>query len=104
MSHKRTSRHWPCINICSMLSPSRPSSITTPIYAWSNDLQTVKKGLATSHMYSLGSKDFSRDPGEIPPQSTSYALLRAGRSRRTDHRQSCQTPRRESRVQPVVHL
>jgi hypothetical protein len=54
-------------------------------------------------MYTLGNMYCSRDLGEILPQSTSYALPRAERSRRTDHRQSCQPQRRQTHARPVVH-
>src|SRR5947209_15380621 len=46
MLHKRTSRHCPCINVCSMWSPVRPSSITIPMCVWSNYWKTGNKGQA----------------------------------------------------------
>lgn len=40
MSHRRTRRRSPCINVCIIWSPRRPPSITTPMCAWSNDWKT----------------------------------------------------------------
>src|SRR5205823_11940000 len=40
MSLKGTKRHWICMRVCTMLSPSRPSSINVPMYAWSKQWKT----------------------------------------------------------------
>src|SRR5438067_13044332 len=40
MSLKGTNRHWICMRIWTMLSPSRPSSINVPMSAWSKHWKT----------------------------------------------------------------
>src|SRR5215467_3050159 len=74
MSLKGTKRHWICMRICTMVSPSRPSSINVPMYAWSKQWKTgnretterrVRRGALNEYGMDHRPTDLMRNPKDM---------------------------------------
>src|SRR5947209_8853490 len=82
MSLKGSKREWICMRICTMSSPSRPSSINVPMFAWSKQWkagnretrETSKLNRTIRSLVSLANQDIDEDiQEEINSQLVYYS-------------------------------